>query len=468
MNKKIRFALLLVISAAAAKRSYPNAKLLSLIKRFIGWMAARLLVIPTPRIVSGSNCRSQIGDILKEMRCRRPLVVTDNMLVKHGVVMKCTESLTQAGLQHVTFDAVVPNPNSELVEQGHELYKKGACDSILAIGGGSPMDVAKVIGAKVCNPKDVEGYQGFFQVNQAGFGKPLPPLVAVPTTAGTGSEATVAAVITLAAKKKKIAIADLGLVPLVAVLDPELLTGLPKHVTSATGMDALTHAVESFLSGWSTEFTRKHSLQATEKIFRHLQDSYRDGGNMVAREQMLTASLEAGMAFTRASVGYVHAIAHQLGGIFHVPHGDANAMLMPYVLEFYVRDEKDGSQLFCTKMYCELAKAAGLIASDATANAEALRDIAQKFIDAVSAMNSDMKIPAEVKEMKASDVKDVARRALAEAHGEQHGLDAPLMALLDLGYPVPKYMAPADCEEIVAKVLPTTELEKWKKGCGHF
>jgi len=198
------------------------------------------------------------------------------------------------------------------------------------------MDTAKVIGAKVSNPQSVESYQGFFKATWAGL-RPLPPFLAVPTTAGTGSETTVAAIITLKKQNKKIAIMDLGLVPRHAVLDPQILEKLPRHITAATGMDALTHAIESFVSGMATAHTQALSLSAIEKTFKHLQASYENGSDMAARDGMLQASFEAGLAFTRANVGYVHAIAHQLGAMFHTPHGDANAMLLPHVLDFIWR-----------------------------------------------------------------------------------------------------------------------------------
>lgn len=327
------------------------------------------------------------------------------------------------------------------------------------------MDVAKVIGAKVCNPRPkIEDYQGFFMVNMAGFGKPPPPLIALPTTAGTGSEATVAAVITVKEENKKIAIADTGLVPRMALLDPELLTGLPKHITAATGMDALTHAIESFVSGWASAYTTENSLAATSMIFKNVFASYSDGANLDAREQMLTASFKAGLAFTRANVGYVHAIAHQFGGMFHTPHGVANAMLLPHVLEFYLADEQDSGNSHCTRLFHKLAVSAGLIeASSETGEFKDMRACADKFVDAIRDLNAKMDIPLALKEMKASDVKAVAVRALQEAHGEQHSFfTKPMTYTLDLGYPVPKYMMQDECEALIAKLLTQEERQGWK------
>lgn len=465
MRKSVKVAILLVIAAAVSKRKYPKATLTVLVKRLIGFLASRLIPMPKPQLVAKAGATSQLGSFLKDLNCKKPLIVSDEVLVKHGLVKKCTDSLEASGYGSEVFDKVEPNPTTHMIEQGLQVYKSGNCDSIIAVGGGSPMDVAKVIGAKVCNPRPrIEDYQGFFQVNYAGFGKPLPPLIALPTTAGTGSEATVAAVITVKEENKKIAIADTGLVPRLAVLDPELLTGLPKHITAATGMDALTHAIESYLSGWSSNYTIENSLAATSSIFKHILSSYADGNNLDARENMLKASFQAGLAFTRANVGYVHAIAHQFGGMFHTPHGVANAMLLPHVLDFYMAGDEENGDCHCTKLFSNLAAAAGLTnGSLGAGNFNAMKASADKFVNSVRDLNAKMDIPVVLKEMKASDVKEVAVRALQEAHGEQHSfLSKPMMYSLDLGYPVPKYMTQDDCEALIAKLLTQEERQVWK------
>lgn len=466
-RRKSTFAAAVVtILIVVAKRSYKNAKLGWLIKRLIGCLLCRLLKIPMPRVISGAGSASQIGSILRELGCSKPLIVTDQILVSHGHVKRCTDSLAAAAIQHETFDTVVPNPPSELVEEGYDRYKKAGCDSIIAFGGGSPMDCAKAIGAMVANPKsDIQEYAGFFNVNMFGW-RPLPPLIAVPTTAGTGSETTIAAVISIVKENKKIFMADLGLVPRVAVLDPELLLKLPKNITAATGIDALTHAVESYLSAMATTFTRGKSYAASEKIFKYITTSYHDGANIEAREAMLIASFEAGVAFTRANVGYVHAIAHQLGGMFHTPHGDANAMLLPYVLDFYLQDEgAGGSSNWCTERYCELAKAAGLAPPTEdirSLDAGAKMALAWQFVSRLEDMNMELCIPTHVPSMKAKEVTEVASRALRESHGELHKFVLrPKLHLFDLGYPTPKYMTLSDCEGIVANLLSAGERLKW-------
>merc|ERR1712137_77425 len=441
---------------AFVKRVYPKAAFTWLVKRLLGSLLGHVLRFPVPSVISGCGSVSKIGGCIQIRGCKKPLIVTDEILVKHGLVQKCVNSLVAKGLEHEIFDKVVPNPPAELVEQGYEIYRRKGCDCIIAIGGGSPMDTAKVIGAKVANPMPIRNYQGFFRATLAGF-RPIPPFVAVPTTAGTGSETTVAAIITLAEEDRKIAIMDLGLVPHDAVLDPEVLEKLPKHITAATGMDALTHAVESFLGGWSTAYTRSLSLTAVGRIFRSLTVSYENGADLKSREEMLTASFEAGLAFTRANVGYVHAIAHQLGGKFHTPHGDANAMLLPHVLEFYLEDELRCGTMFCINMYCELAVAGGL-ASKLPSGDNDRQQLAKAFVSRVCEMNEKMKIPSVVPIMKMSDVRGVAVAALKEAHGELHRpWAAPLFWSFDLGYPTPKYMTQAECETIICKILPEAE-----------
>lgn len=319
------------------------------------------------------------------------------------------------------------------------------------------MDTAKIIGAKVCNPKPVKDYQGYFMATHLHL-KKLPPFIAVPTTAGTGSETTIAAVISVPEEEKKIAIMDFGLVPHYAVLDPEIIEKLPKHITAATGIDALTHAIESFLSGWSSGYTRSLSTTAVTKIMKNMTKSFDNGSDLQAREAMLDASFKAGIAFTRANVGYVHAIAHQLGGMFHTPHGEANAMLLPYVLDFYLSDERGSeSKQLCVNMYCELAVACGMEKS-LPKDAESRRKLADRFIASIRDMNAHMGIPTNVPKMKKSDVKAVAARALREAHGQLYSAFVnPFSWFTDLGYPTPKYMTLEDCESIVEKVLPACD-----------
>jgi len=427
------------------------------VKRAIGCILSRVLPIPVPRVVSGFGTVSKIGALLDDVKCKKPLIVTDKVLVQHGLVSKCTDSLTSG---YEVFDKVEPNPPVNIVEDCYRMYKQAGCDSIVAFGGGSAMDVAKVVGAKIVRPTaTVEQFNGFFKVVW-----PLPPLIAVPTTAGTGSETTVAAVITVPEKSSKIVIADPCLVPKMAVLDPSLIMNLPKHITAAVGMDALTHAIESYISAWSSPFTRKQSLCSVQAIFENLIASYHEGHDLRAREAMLNASFQAGVAFTRANLGYVHAIAHQFGGMFHTPHGDANAMILPHVLTSYIRDECVGSNGdYCLRLLCDLAKAAGLCQKQASEmDLTEKRETAKSFIAAISAMNKQMHIPTVIEAMRASDVEEVAVRACKEAHGETHTiLSSPVDFLLEFGYPVPKYLTFEETKQIVAKFLPAEEKQKF-------
>ena len=410
---------------------------------------------PIPEVVSGPGVASQLGPIAARLHVKKPLVVSDAMLSKLGLVKRCTDGLRAAGLDFAVYDKVVPNPPESQVEEGYQLYIEEGCDGLIAIGGGSPMDCCKIIGAKVMDAgkKSVAEYCGTFKVagrtsSAAAIEKRekhYPPLIAIPTTAGTGSETTLAAVISFPDKKLKLTISDAAIIPRVAILDPEVTVSLPPHITAATGMDALTHAVESYLSYWQSPFTAYYSLRAVEKIGKWLEECHRNPSNLVAREMMLRASFEAGVAFTRAAVGYVHAIAHTLGAYFHTPHGVANAMVMPHVLDFYLEGDE------CIEPLCDLAVAIGIGVEHPSAYAtpEGKRRLATSFVKKVRRMNSNMGVPTCVTNMTAGDVDAVVTRALTESHGEGKTFD-----LFDFGYPTPKYMDRTDMERVVRSILP--------------
>jgi len=273
----------------------------------------------------------------------------------------------------------------------------------------------------VANRKHPRQLVGYFKGRRA----PM-PIYAVPTTAGTGSEVTVAAVISDPQTNRKLVIADTRLVPAMAALDPSLMTGLPRPVTAATGMDALTHAVEAFIGQWATPTTDRMALAAVGMIYGNLPTAYRSGKNLVAREQMALASTFAGLAFTRANVGYVHAIAHQLGGKYHTPHGLANAIMLPHVLRFLAPA--------ITKRLALLAVAAGVGKAGERSAA-----LARKFLDSVEALNRDLGIPAQLDALREEDIPALAKAACWEA---------------DTNYPVPRYMSPETCEKLIRQVLP--------------
>jgi len=285
------------------------------------------------------------------------------------------------------------------------------------------MDAAKVIGYAVANRKHPRKLVGYFK----GLSSP-PPLYAVPTTAGTGSEVTVAAVISDPEAGTKLVIADTRLVPSMAALDPSLMVGLPPAVTAATGMDALTHAVEAFIGQWATEHTDRMALAAVGLIYENLRVAYRDGRNLEARERMSLAATYAGLAFTRANVGYVHAIAHQLGGRYHTPHGLANAIMLPHVLRFLAP---------------AVTRRLALLAVAAKVGKESERPtvLAKRFLESIEKLDRDVGIPRTLDALKEKDIPALAKAACWEA---------------DTNYPVPKYMSPEICEGIIRQVLPAS------------
>jgi alcohol dehydrogenase len=380
-----------------------------------------LLPIPQPTLLVGPGASRRLGQALCGFGHRKILIVTDRVVSGMGLPDALTQALTEGGIAHVVFDAVTPDAPLPIIEKGIRFFARHGCDAIVAFGGGSPMDAAKTIALAVANRKHPRKLVGYFK----GLHAPV-PLYAVPTTAGTGSEVTVAAVISDPEARRKLVIADTRLVPAMAALDPRLMVGLPRPVTAATGMDALTHAVEAFVGHWSNEHTDRMALAAVGLIYANLRVAYRNGRNLEAREQMALAATYAGLAFTRANVGYVHAIAHQLGGRYHTPHGLANAMVLPHVLKF--------SSPAITKRLALLAVRAGV-----GKQGERPAALAAKFLDSVSALNRDLAIPAHLADLRAADIPALAKAACREA---------------DTNYPVPRYMSPKVCEGIIAQLLP--------------
>ena len=379
-----------------------------------------LVPIPQPMLLVGPHASARLGQALAGFGHRRILIVTDAQIVKLGLLKGLTAALRGAGTQFVVFDAVTADAPIPVVEKGIAFFQRRGCDAIVAFGGGSPMDAAKVIAYAVANRKPPRKLVGYFK----GLRAPV-PVYAVPTTAGTGSEVTVAAVISDPDAGQKLVIADSRLVPVMAALDPSLMTGLPPAVTAATGMDALTHAVEAFIGQWATDYTDRMALAAVGLVFANLRTAHKEGRNLEARERMALAATYAGLAFTRANVGYVHAIAHQLGGRYHVPHGLANAILLPHVLRFLAPA--------VTKRLARLAVAAGV-----GKGVERPPVLARRFIESVEKLNRDLRIPRTVVALKEADIPALARAACREA---------------DTNYPVPKYMSAEDCEGVIRHVL---------------
>jgi alcohol dehydrogenase len=385
--------------------------------------ANKLIPIPLPKLIEGEGAITQTALALTELGGTKPLIVTDAMLVKLGIAKHLTDALDAANIAYALFDQVTPDPTLQLIGNGLQAYKRNGCDSVIALGGGSPMDCAKAIAAAAVKNVDAKKLVGLLRVRKA-----LPPFIAIPTTAGTGSEATLVAVVTDPVKKQKFTIVDPSLVPAVAILDPLLMLGLPAKITAETGIDALTHAIESYIGYHATEQTKAYGYDAVKRIFANLPTAYADGRNVEARRQMSIASFNAGVAFTRASIGYVHAIAHQMGGYYHVPHGLANAVLLPHILDFSFENA------LCR--YAELAIAAGLATREDSQVAAA-----HKFVAGVKALNKTLNIQTDFPELKANDIAELAKRAVREAYCE---------------YPVPKLMNRAQCESVLKKLLPAS------------
>lgn len=380
-----------------------------------------LLPIPQPTLLVGPGSSRRLGQALCGFGHRKILIVTDKVVAKMGLPEALIKALSEGGAAHVVFDAITPDAPIPLIEQGIAFYEKHGCDAIVAFGGGSPMDAAKTIALAVANKKHPRQLVGYFK----GLRSPV-PIYAVPTTAGTGSEVTVAAVVSDPKTNKKLVIADTRLVPVMAALDPVLMTGLPRHVTAATGMDALTHAIEAFVGQWSTSYTDRMALAAVGMIYDNLPIAYRNGRNLAAREQMALAATYGGLAFTRANVGYVHAIAHQLGGKYHTPHGLANAIMLPHVLRF--------SSPAITKKLAVLA-----VRAKVGKVGERSAVLAKKFLDSVDALNRALGIPRQLDALREADIPELAKAACWEA---------------DTSYPVPRYMSPETCAGLLRQVLP--------------
>jgi alcohol dehydrogenase class IV len=373
-----------------------------------------------PERLEGAGCVKELPKLIKRDGLSKVLLVTDKGLTSLGLYNGLLEAMGEQGIGYALFDEVQPNPTVDNIEAGLALYKAEGCQGIVAFGGGSPMDCAKGIGACVARPgTSILKMRGTLKVL-----KKIPPLYAIPTTAGTGSECTVAAVVSDPRTHEKGAVQDPVLRPRVAVLDPELTLGLPPHITSTTGMDALTHAVEAYIGKSNTKETSKEAEEATELIFANLEKVYANGKDVEGRANMLLASHLAGLAFTQAYVGYVHAIAHNMGGMYGTPHGLANAIILPYVLEDY------GSAAY--ERLARLYEFAGL------SGAKDDEEKAKAFVAEIRAMNSRMNIPDKIDALKAEDIPLIAKRALQEGN--------PL-------YPVPVIWDQPHCEEVIARLL---------------
>lgn len=381
-------------------------------------LAMPLLPYRSPRALDSVQ---QVPAVLKEQGIGRVLLVTDSFLHKSGMLEPLKKALADNDIGCTVYDETVPNPTVRNVEAARERYLKNGCQGLIGFGGGSAIDCAKAVGARMAKPNlPVSKMEGVMKIS-----KQIPFLVAVPTTAGTGSETTLATVITDDENHHKFPISDFPLIPRVAVLDPEMTRTLPPSMTATTGMDALTHAIEAYIGRATTQQTRQEALQAASLIAQNLEKAYADGNDMTARANMLKAAFLAGDAFSKSYVGYCHAVAHSLGGQYHTPHGLANAVLLPYVLEAY------GSAIY--KKAKDIAIAMG-IADTSSDEGQATKDL----IAHIRRMNENMGIPTKLKGIQEADIPMLAGLAAKEAN--------PL-------YPVPVLMSKEELQQFYRDVM---------------
>ncbi|ABB14374.1 L-threonine dehydrogenase [Carboxydothermus hydrogenoformans] len=354
-----------------------------------------------PVSLMGIGCLKEAGEEIKKLGFKKALIVTDKVLVKIGLVNKLTEILDNEGIEYVIFDETKPNPTVKNVEDGLKMLKENNCDFLISFGGGSPHDCAKGIGLVATNGGSIKDYEG---VNKSA--KPMLPLVAVNTTAGTASEMTRFSIITDEDRHVKMAIVDWHVTPIMAVNDPELMVEMPKALTAATGMDALTHAIEAYVSIDATPVTDAAALKAIELIFKYLKRAVENGKDIEARDKMAYAEYLAGVAFNNAGLGYVHAMAHQLGGFYDLPHGVCNAVLLPHVQAYNLQ--------VVPERFIDIAKAMGINVENLTA-----KEAGEKVLEAIKNLSREIGIPSGLKELgvKEEDLKTLAENALKDACG---------------------------------------------------
>ncbi|APB76516.1 MULTISPECIES: iron-containing alcohol dehydrogenase [Paenibacillus] len=290
-------------------------------------MSAHVFFVPSINLM-GTGCLHEVGPYIKELNLNKALVVTDKFLMKSGIAGKVTSLLDDIGLNYAVYDEVKPNPTCKNVHDGVQFLQENGCDFLISIGGGSPQDTAKGIGIIATNGGHITEYEGVHKSKHKSL-----PIVAINTTAGTSAEITINYVITDEERKVKMVMVDKNSVATISVNDPELMVDKPAALTAATGLDALTHAIEALVTPGSNPVTDATALAAVEIIFNHLARTVSNGHDIEAREQMVYAIFLGGLAFNNAGLGYVHAMAHQLGGVYDLPHGVCNAMLLPIVEE---------------------------------------------------------------------------------------------------------------------------------------
>lgn len=386
------------------------------------YLASFVVPWPRPKLLKGCGALRDLPALIEKKKLTHTFLVVDEGLMKLGMINGLVKQLQEKGIKVTVFGRVTPNPTVSVIESAVADYRREKCDHIVAFGGGSAIDCAKVVGARIARPKkSIRQMKGLFGVLWK-----LPLLFAVPTTSGTGSECTLAAVVSNPETNEKYALEDPFLFPPYAVLDPELTVNLPKFVTATTGMDTMTHGIESFLNIFQTRQTKKDAINAVKMTFQYLKQAYDDGGNLNARQMMQEAAYLGGLAFTRAYVGNVHAVAHCLGGFYHVPHGFANAVALPVVLEAYGE-----------AVYPKLAT----LADEVGIKGNSVEEKAKLFISSIRSLNASMGIPDTIGPQYAirnEDIPKMVSQALAEAN--------PL-------YPVPVIFGRQEMQSVFEKVV---------------
>jgi alcohol dehydrogenase len=365
----------------------------------------------------GSGCLSDAGEQIKALGFKKALIVTDKVLnVEVKLVNKLKSVLEKNGIAYAVFDETKPNPTVSNVNDGLKILKETNCDFVISFGGGSPHDCAKGVALLATNGGDIRNYEG---VNKSA--KPQLPLVAVNTTAGTASEMTIFSIITDEERHIKMALVDKHMTPVLAVNDPDLMVDMPASLTAATGMDALTHAVEAYVSTAATPVTDACALHAIKLISLYLRNAVKNGKDMEARDKMAYAEYLAGMAFNNASLGYVHAMAHQLGGFYDLPHGVCNAILLPRVQEY-------NAAVVPGKLK-DVAEAMGISVAGLSD-----KEGAGKAIEAIKKLSTDINIPSGIAELgaKEGDLPVLAENALRDACGATNPRQATLDDIIEI------------------------------------
>lgn len=379
-------------------------------------------MMPSTNLIKGQGAISRVGQLVKDKGITNVLIVTDEVLFGLGLLDPMIKSLESAEINYSIYKGVKPDPTFTIVKEAMSVCQENNCQAVIAFGGGSTLDTSKTVAAAAANKfVDPVKLEGMMKVRK----KPL-PFIAIPTTAGTGSEVTIVAVVSDPQTHRKTTIIDPKLIATDTILDPTITTGLPGHITTTTGLDALTHAVEAYVSGFANGMTDKLALKAIKLITENLEVAYHTPTDITARENLLVGSMFAGQAFTRTYVGYVHAFSHNIGAKYGVAHGLGNAVLLPYVMEDALVEAK------ARKRFAELSDFLNL-----TANSESVEDKAKAFVNYLFALNKKLDIPERLAAFPESGIETIIDGAFKEAHGQ---------------YPVPKYYSREEARAVLLKV----------------